>query len=135
MPRLGPRYFNPRGLRRPRLDQTRAFSTNIEISIHEVFADLDFFPLSFDSSGRNFNPRGLRRPRPQAEPIHTKQPRFQSTRSSQTSTLNPHPAKPMFSFQSTRSSQTSTMAQGRFFYVGGISIHEVFADLDSKHAQ
>ena len=36
----------------------------MEISIHEVFADLDGIPTSNNRSDGDFNPRGLRRPRP-----------------------------------------------------------------------
>ena len=35
-------YFNPRGLRRPRPSSSRRMSASSVISIHEVFADLDF---------------------------------------------------------------------------------------------
>ena len=57
-------YFNPRGLRRPRRPLAGITRVLLEISIHEVFADLDADFLSHPVRLADFNPRGLRRPRP-----------------------------------------------------------------------
>ncbi|EEG56427.1 hypothetical protein CLOSTASPAR_01488 [[Clostridium] asparagiforme DSM 15981] len=62
-------YFNPRGLRRPRLSAA--------MSLLAV---------------KNFNPRGLRRPRPLWAAIQIWCYKFQSTRPSQTSTFSDVPA-------------------------------------------
>ena len=59
---------------------------------------------------------------------------FQSTRSSQTSTRNDTWGGKLVEFQSTRSSQTSTDALDYINGDVGISIHEVFADLDPEFA-
>ena len=125
-----PHNFNPRGLRRPRpymskldtsekvFQSTRSSQTstradldaraNRQISIHEVFADLDKRMYDAYHALGDFNPRGLRRPR---------RGRFK---------CGQFPYK----FQSTRSSQTSTRRRLVHIRSALISIHEVFADLD-----
>ena len=100
--------FNPRGLRRPRRKRYWFTVKDCPISIHEVFADLDPRPASIGRQPSNFNPRGLRRPR--RYPV--KMPLLASK------------------FQSTRSSQTSTSSLTSHSLLTMISIHEVFADLD-----
>ena len=103
--------FNPRGLRRPRRFTAYVTRTNTTISIHEVFADLDLSSVRL--SGYNipdFNPRGLRRPRRLRIPFLWMRRKFQSTRSSQTSTA---------------------YGEGELYCID-ISIHEVFADLDTS---
>ena len=106
--------FNPRGLRRPRRFTAYVTRTNTTISIHEVFADLDLSSVRL--SGYNipdFNPRGLRRPRRLRIPFLWMRRKFQSTRSSQTSTA---------------------YGEGELYCID-ISIHEVFADLDRGYSQ
>ena len=147
-------YFNPRGLRRPRLGvRYRQVLPNM-ISIHEVFADLDetkilkhfYTQISihevFADLDRISAP-GLYRLGisihevfadldrfSQVRSTWTK--RFQSTRSSQTSTVATTNFAPKSVFQSTRSSQTSTVIPFPVVLICVISIHEVFADLDSS---
>ena len=60
----------------------------ITISIHEVFADLDDISKRLWTYHVDFNPRGLRRPRLASFAAHIVYRIFQSTRSSQTSTLS-----------------------------------------------
>ena len=60
----------------------------ITISIHEVFADLDDISKRLWTYHVDFNPRGLRRPRLASFAAHIVYRLFQSTRSSQTSTLS-----------------------------------------------
>ena len=79
--------FNPRGLRRPRRKRYWFTVKDCPISIHEVFADLDPRPASIGRQPSNFNPRGLRRPRRYPVKMPLLASKFQSTRSSQTSTL------------------------------------------------
>ena len=105
------------------------------ISIHEVFADLDPGSRKCPSASSDFNPRGLRRPRRIICLPNRQILKFQSTRSSQTSTFTLVVSGSYSLFQSTRSSQTSTPA---VIPNGGavcISIHEVFADLDLLQSQ
>ena len=101
--------FNPRGLRRPR----RSVRHRIGLIVS------DFNPRGLRRPRRliyflikdviNFNPRGLRRPRP-SNLVYIFLP---------------------FLFQSTRSSQTSTVGNVNQLLPRQISIHEVFADLDA----
>ena len=124
------RNFNPRGLRRPRPPSQPGQSPAAFISIHEVFADLDR-PAA-----------GACLPRPSFQSTRSSQTStlvlvalcgtvlFQSTRSSQTSTSGSFSPSGSLIFQSTRSSQTSTLHAGGVLVVLFISIHEVFADLD-----
>ena len=108
--------FNPRGLRRPR--RNNACSSHCSYNFNprglrrprprQVYA-LKPFQLYF-------NPRGLRRPRRSSSVITQPAYRFQSTRSSQTST--PVIISPVSTsiFQSTRSSQTSTGSPSNIFH-------------------
>ena len=101
------------------------------ISIHKVFADLDSVTPKQLYLLCNFNPRGLRRPRQTVLGKLYAAFLFQSTRSSQTSTISSKTPGVPFQFQSTRSSQTSTLHPAATGRPLPISIHEVFADLDS----
>ena len=76
--------FNPRGLRRPRPDKATA-QGQYHISIHEVFADLDFLLQSYSKLQFAFQSTRVFEPRRHA-PTPPTYAEFQSTRSSQTST-------------------------------------------------
>ena len=93
------------------LDATAVHSSfSRSISIHEVFADLDWTFSMLKSRSPNFNPRGLRRPR-QYEYIHRKVSNMdfnpRGLRRPRQSHI--HQYKKHHQFQSTRSSQTSTV--------------------------
>ena len=101
-----------------------------QISIHEVFADLDQLVWDEAMTYLDFNPRGLRRPRRSVTKMLAQITTFQSTRSSQTSTKSRNCLwlQPIISIHEVFADLDGLL--NRRYHNVSISIHEVFADLD-----